>query len=105
MAVNGLEANSLLAAQAVSIQRQPAQDVAGADARNRTLDDQGVTEARQAQRAQTRQAVPAAETDDSGRLGEGRPDLPRDAQQAARDAQDRAGDTPPRRGSAVNIFA
>lgn len=105
MIVNGTEANTLLAAQLASTQRQPAQDPAATAERDRTLDVQEIARRRAAEAPQTRQAVNAAETDDSGRLAAARPDLPRDAQAEARNATERNGNRPPPRGSSVSLFA
>lgn len=103
--INGTDANTLLTAQLAVAQRQPAQDPAAAQARDQQLQVQRQTRNQNAQAPQTSQAVLAADTETSGQAAASRPDLPRDAQANARAATERNGDRPPRRGSAVDVYA
>ncbi|MBO6836968.1 MAG: hypothetical protein JJ878_22280 [Alphaproteobacteria bacterium] len=105
MIVTGTEANTLLAAQTASVQRQPAQDSAAAQQRDRAAETQQVSRQGEAEAPQTRAAVAPVDGEESGRSAQSRQDLPQDAQGAARAAIERAGNTPPPRGSAVNLLA
>lgn len=105
MIVTGTEANTLLAAQSASVQRQPAQDAAAAQQRDRAVDTQQVSRQGEAEAPQQRAAVAAVDGDDSGRSSSSRQDLPSDAQGAARAAIERSGNATPQRGSAVNLLA
>lgn len=105
MIVTGTEPNTLLAAQAASVQRQPAQDAAAAQQRDRAADTQQVSRQGEAEAPQQRAAVAPVDGEDSGRPGQSRQDLPSDAQATARAAIERSGNNAPPRGSAVNLLA
>lgn len=109
MNVNGTEANTLLAAQLASQQRQPAQEAAGQAQRDQSLQVRDASlQGAASQAPQTAAGLRAVDTEDSGRSAGGRPDLPRDAQGDARQALnasgERPGGGPPQRGAVVNII-
>ena len=105
MNITNTDANSLLTAQLTASQRQTVQDRRDATQRDQTQVVQDTARQQNAQAPQSQLAVTAADTNDSGRAGTSRRDLPRDAQSDARAAQERNGGTAPRRGSVVNVFA
>jgi hypothetical protein len=110
MIVNGTEANTLLAAQLASQQRQPSQEAAAQAQRDQSLQVQEASTRRGASEAPlSATAVRAVETDEPGRVNAARREPPRDAQADARNVLDAGsadgGDRPLQRGAVVNLLA
>lgn len=109
MNVNGTEANTLLAAQLASQQRQPAQEAASQAQRDQSLQVRDAAlQGAATQAPQTASGLRAVETEDSGRGTGARRDLPRDAQGDAREALNANGERPSngplQRGAVVDII-